>query len=214
MTEVSYTKHRKLLGACHRGDRQMGGMYKTFIKKKVHPPETSILVTASSMLLGNTCDLDQTTTLSASVFSPIRRRLALPICPGYRGNNGMPGKHFGKQEKYSSSGSFPPGGHLCETLGLCPLLARLLTGIFPLLLLQLPAHTQAAGGPLGGQACSKGAVAQMTGLPWAASSSPTPVPLDPGVWASRGKPAHNESPGPFPHGRSTEPALKREILKI
>lgn len=125
LTEVSYTKHRKLLGACHRGDRQMGSMYKTFIKKKVHPPETSILVTASSMLPGNTCDLDQTTTLSASIFSPIRRRLALPICPGYRGNNGMPGKHFGKQEKYSSSGSFPPEGHLCETLGLCPLLARL-----------------------------------------------------------------------------------------
>lgn len=150
------------------------------------------------MLPRNLCDLDQATTLSASIFSPKLRRLALPICSGYRENDGMLGKHSGKQEKYSSNGSFSLGGHLCEPLGPCPLLARLKRPFVYLSLPQLPAHTQAAGGPLGGQACGEGEMTQMIALPWAASPFPTQVPLDPGIRASRDKPAHYESPGPFP----------------
>lgn len=83
----------------------MGRVYTAFIKKKVHPPETPVLVTTFSMPPGNTCDLDQATTLSAFVFSPKRGRLALPICPGYRGNDGMPEKHFGNKKSILATGA-------------------------------------------------------------------------------------------------------------
>lgn len=103
LTKMQSIKHRTFLGGMPPGDRQMGeGVYKVFVKKKVHPPETSVLVTTSSMFPGNACNLDQATTFSASVLSPKLGRLAVPICLGYRENNWMSGNHFGKQQEYSS----------------------------------------------------------------------------------------------------------------
>lgn len=103
----------------------MGGVYKVFVKKKVHPPETSVLVTTSSMFPGNACNLDQATTFSASVLSPKLGRLAVPICLGYRENNWMSGKHFGKQQEYSSFSLLQGRRTSVRTLGTLPIISQI-----------------------------------------------------------------------------------------